>query len=111
MAKSSLPDFLLPFKYLSVFWWSFSALAGLEFNGLRLHCEESQLIELPSLPNVQVVLCPFVRGESVLSFYQIGWGDGDFRSSCLMLILLNVIIRLVSFALLWAQARSLAPKI
>lgn len=105
MAKSSLPNALLPLKYLSVFWWSFSAMCSVEFSDLRLECTDEQLIELPSPPGgSQIMLCPFLRGRSILQFYQIAGEDEPLALSCGMLLILNVSARFIVLKLLERQS-------
>jgi len=105
----STPAWLLPCLYLSPFWWSFTALAVNEFQGLYFECDAADSVDMGEWLGVKLPpLCPYRKGRDVLDHFGIGGANSEAnKTECAwVLLILAVSYRLVAYLLLKLFARS-----
>jgi hypothetical protein len=81
------PSYMLPLKYISPFWWSFTGLAINEFKALLFTCTSAEQIKIP-LNNQSLGVCMFRTGTQVLSNFHMknssNENDWDKQWECVL---------------------------
>jgi len=103
------PVFLQWIKYISPMKYAFVALIKNEFEGLALHCTDSQLTQVPffnATTNTTTFkgICARPSGEAVISV--LGFDkEGSIQVNVVILAAMYVVLLLLAYGALWRQLR------
>lgn len=96
--QSSIPVYLIWLRYLSPFYYAFPVITWNELSGLNFTCAPDEFVPTP-LPNGTLsYICPFVSGDTYLSY--IGFGNVNVLFDVGMLGVLTFGFRLGSLIVL-----------
>eukprot|EP00762_Andalucia_godoyi_P008326 ANDGO_07316.mRNA.1 ABC transporter G family member 16 len=96
----TVPAWIAWLKYVSLIFYGFQALIQVEYSGLTLHCDNSELVQSGSQS-----ICPITSGQQAIDALDIQFTYWE----CFFILLgLFIGFRVLAYLILWAKSRKLS---